>query len=334
MAQDRLEGLDLLRGIAALSVMGFHVGVIFPQIETPFSRAYLAVDFFFMLSGLVLTRTYHQRFQEGLGAAAFMALRLRRLWPTVAIGAVLGLASQLSIYEPDQLVWFFVMNLALVPYLAGGVVFPLNGVIWSIWFELVANFIHARGLARLSQAALLALALAMAALMVACVVKLETLGAGTWDTGSWQGNFAAGLPRVLLSYVIGSLLFLRFGDRPRWNVSGVVAPILLAGGLFLSGWLEGSWVVDAVFVIVLCPLIVLMGMTQIERGRWIGRVAGDLSFPLYAVHVPVFILVAQAGLPWIAAPAAAIAAAAAVLQVTRSQSRAKGGRDLSAVVGA
>ncbi len=322
MAQERLGGLDLLRGIAALCVVLFHVHIFWPEVAAPFSKAYLAVDFFFMLSGFVLTRTYHTRFQAGLGTLVFMRLRLRRLWPTVALGAVLGLISQWHIYPPQDLALFLALNLALLPFLAGGVVFPLNGVIWSIFFELVANAFHARVLARMSHVALGAVAAAMGAIMVIAVLKLQSFGAGTWDVGSWQGNFVAGLPRVMLSYVIGSLLCLKFGDRGLAGTPPWLAPVLLPFAM-IAGWqVEGGWGFDFLFVLLACPVILMAGLTRMPQARAIERWAGDLSFPLYAVHVPILLLASQGGLPWYAGIILAIAGAAAALRLTRAPFKA------------
>ena len=321
MGQGRLGGLDLLRGIAALCVVGFHVHVAFPLVANPFANAYLAVDFFFMLSGFVLTRTYHQRFLSGLGAARFMVLRLRRLWPTIAMGAAVGLLCRIDVYSPPQLTLFFGLNLALIPYLAGGPIFPLNGVIWSILFELAANFLHGKVLARLSQIELLVLALTMAAIMVVAVLKLEAFGAGSWDVGSWKGNFAAGLPRVMLSYVIGSLLYLRFGDQARPGIPAWVAPLGLLAALIGRGLMDGGWMLDMAFVLLVCPAVLMAGLASLDRAGRLERLAGDLSFPLYAVHMPILVLAAKVGLPWFVGPPAALLVAAATLGLTSYVSR-------------
>lgn len=143
MATERLGGLDMLRGVAALSVAFLHVPLAFPAVDTPFTKAYLAVDFFFMLSGFVLTRTYQPRFAAGLGAARFMSLRFKRLWPTIAVGAVFGLISAIGAYTPEKLALLFAMNLALVPYIFGGgkaAVFPLNGAFWSVFLSSRQTF--------------------------------------------------------------------------------------------------------------------------------------------------------------------------------------------------
>lgn len=337
MQEGRLGGLDLLRGVAALCVALFHVHIFWPHIAAPFAKAYLAVDFFFMLSGFVLTRTYHQRFLAGLGACRFMTLRLRRLWPTIAVGAVLGLLSQMHNYSPEELALFFALNLAVVPFLAGGVVFPLNGVIWSIFFELVANFVHARVLARMRQVELVVLASAMTLVMIFAVVKLESFGAASWDTGSWQGNFVAGLPRVMLSYVFGSLLYLKFGDRARFGIPPWAAPVLLPAAMILGWRVEAGWHFDLIFVLVVCPAVLMAGLASFRWANRIEQVAGDLSFPLYAVHVPILLLAAQARLPWWAGLALAILGAVVTLRLTRPrlprQANTRGARVPSRSVG-
>lgn len=316
MENERLGGLDLLRGVAALCVLAFHLNHLFPGIAGPFERAYLAVDFFFMLSGFVLTRTYHERFRKGLRTLAFMRLRLRRLWPTVAIGALIGLISARGDHEAGQLALFFALNLALLPYLAGGVVFPLNGVIWSIFFELVANIFHVAALNRIGKGALLAVACVMGGIMITAAIRLSSFGAGSWDVGSWQGNFVAGLPRVMLSYTIGSLLFLSVGTKPLRAVPAWLAPVLLVGGLAIGSIFAASWQFDVVFVVLICPLILLAGLTSAPRLARIGSLAGALSFPLYADHVPLLAMAKQAGLPWFAGPPLAILVAIVTLALT------------------
>lgn len=315
MAEGRLGGLDLLRGIAALSVVCLHIPIAFPQVATPFTKAYLAVDFFFMLSGFVLTRTYHQRFVEGLSANRFLILRLKRLWPTIAIGSIVGMVSLIDVFPPRELALFFAMSLALIPVLTGegrAVVFPLNGVLWSILFELVANFVHAKALVRMSRLELLFLALTMGFVMVLVAAKLNS-----FDVGAWKWNFIAGFPRVMLSYVIGCLLYFGWGDRARLALPAWFATALFLAALFAGGLMEGGWLFDLLFVILVCPAVLIGGLEGVRSARRLERVFGDLSFPLYAVHMPVLWLVAKANLPWLTGPPIAIFAAAVTLRLTQ-----------------
>jgi peptidoglycan/LPS O-acetylase OafA/YrhL len=79
--------LDGLRGVAALAVVVTHALYFFP----PTPMAYLAVDFFFMLSGFVLAHAYGERLRQGMTAGRFMAIRLIRLYPLYALGSALYL---------------------------------------------------------------------------------------------------------------------------------------------------------------------------------------------------------------------------------------------------
>ena len=86
---DRLYGLDALRGMAAMVVLFMHV--------FGFAAGHLAVDFFFMLSGFIMARTYEPRLQgRTIGAGQFLMGRYRRLGPAMAAGASTGLAIYLA----------------------------------------------------------------------------------------------------------------------------------------------------------------------------------------------------------------------------------------------
>lgn len=309
----------MLRGVAAFAVLLLHLPLAYPEIDTPFSKAYLAVDFFFMLSGFVLTRTYHQRFRTGLSATRFMSLRIRRLWPTIAIGAVFGLISVIGIYAPETLALFFFMNLALVPYLSGSgkaVVFPLNGAVWSILFELVANFFHAKVLAGMSRKWMIALLIAMAVVMITVAAQMNS-----FEVGAWGGNFIAGFPRVMLSYIMGCLLYLSFGDPARFGVPAFAAPALLTTALITGSHIGGGWRFDAIFVILVCPVVLIAGLGQSASAYRLQRLIGDLSFPLYAVHVPILFMLSRVGFPWYFGPPMAIFGAAITLRLTQAKWR-------------
>ena len=86
------EILDGLRGLAALVVVIFHfMEIIIADFSNNFiSHGYLAVDFFFCLSGFVVSYAYDNRI-AGMGLKTFIKLRLIRLQPLVIIGSVLGL---------------------------------------------------------------------------------------------------------------------------------------------------------------------------------------------------------------------------------------------------
>lgn len=86
------ELLDGLRGIAALLVIWYHIfeGFATSPIDQRFNHGYLAVDFFFILSGFVVGYAYDDRWKTTMNTKDFFKRRLIRLHPMVILGAVLG----------------------------------------------------------------------------------------------------------------------------------------------------------------------------------------------------------------------------------------------------
>ena len=291
MKADRLIGLEGLRGVAALCVLAFHSAMIATGFTL--SNAYLAVDFFFMLSGFVMARTYERRFGEGLAAFGFLWGRLRRLWPPMALGGLIGiplLASRLGGALAGNWGIVAALNLMLIPTPIGNVVFPLNGPAWSIFFELFANCLHVLVLRRLPTRGL--------ALLVAGLVPLALLvmPPASLDVGAHPESFLLGVPRVLLPYGMGMLVWRVWGDRPMlWMSPGFTfgaMPLLFGASALLHA---SSLRFDMVFVVVVCPLLLAGGLAYAGHSP-LARLLGAISFPLYAVHLPILELADAHGL--------------------------------------
>ena len=84
--------LDGLRGVAALIVIGYHVFEAFAAspVEQRVNHGFLAVDFFFILSGFVIGYAYDDRWGTRLTLKDFFRRRLIRLHPMVVPACVLG----------------------------------------------------------------------------------------------------------------------------------------------------------------------------------------------------------------------------------------------------
>lgn len=89
--------LDGLRGVAALTVIWYHVfeGFETSPLDQKFNHGYLAVDFFFILSGFVVGYAYDDRWAGrraggGMRMRDFLKRRIVRLHPMVVLGSVLG----------------------------------------------------------------------------------------------------------------------------------------------------------------------------------------------------------------------------------------------------
>lgn len=269
----RLTGLDALRGLAALAVMLYHFGKSY-EIHGLFPRSYLAVDFFFMLSGYVLARIYEPRLTSGLAPATFLFARFLRLWPLVTLGALIGLAS----YDAPLPLWIAALgSLFLLPQLAEpGDVFPLNGPTWSISFELMLNALHALLFVRLPTRWLLVIAALMLPVMAAGIDRFDGMNMGPRLADFWWG-----VPRSILPYVMGICLFRLWRDQPP-----IAVPIWLTLAMLpLSFMVSKVDIFDLLFVTLICPLV-LAGGIRLNAGR-AGDVLGQLSFPLYALHIPI-----------------------------------------------
>lgn len=299
---NRFAGLEALRGIAALVVAYTHVNYFYPDPQFGhllFARGYVAVDLFFMLSGYVLTRTYEGRMP---GSFEFFTKRFARLWPLMAIGTAMGaLFFAIQGVPIQDLAVQLAFGLLILPAL--GFYLALNPPAWSIFFELVANWLHAAVFQRLSTRVLLIIA-AICAAVIAPYALSHAMDIGQTET------FFLGFPRVIMSYLIGVALY-------RWNGDRLIVPSNWAWPLVLSFpvcvWLLGfhtAPLTELAFVLVVGPVMVL-GSLSLPSSRF-ALVLGGMSFPLYAVHVPVLWFAISAGAPMLLAYAISIVAGLAV----------------------
>ena len=280
----RLYGLDALRGIAAVVVVAYHIVHIFELWDWDFP-GYLAVDFFFMLSGYVMARTYEDRLQSGMAVRSFIRVRVRRLWPTVALGVLLG-TPVLFIEYPDVWTLYLVANLFLVPVFAK-FAYPANNPAWSILAELFANFIHALVLARASTAALwVAVGASFTFLLVMAYL------AGSLDFGATAALLPFALPRILMPYAIGIIMYRTWRDTPPFSLHPAVTISILPALILLIP----SAVGDLLFVVAACPLLMIGGLSWRPQSIQMASIAGGMSFPLYAIHYP--LLDAARFWPW------------------------------------
>lgn len=290
-AAGRLAGLDALRGIAALLVVGLHTNAVFGGLQL-FSKGYLGVDFFLMLSGYLMARITEPRLAAGLTPRQFMVARYKRFWGMVALGSLIGIP-YLWIRSGGEW-WPFlpalIANFALLPWPVANLLFALNIPAWTIFAELLANASHVLALRRLSNRgiAILTGALGLAALLVA-------QDWGNLDLGARPGHVWAALPRIWFAYCLGITLWRWRGERALIHLPPTIVmlalPITIIGS-WLLGW--RAWHFDLVFVALICPLVI-SAATQVSRQNWLGWLSAAISFPLFAVHLPILEAVRELG---------------------------------------
>lgn len=310
---ERLLGLDMLRGVAALCVVALHLQWINADHPRIFAKGFLAVDLFFMLSGYVMARVYEGRMANGLPSLKFFTARYRRLWPIMAIGGAIGLP-RLFLVAPDTTSFAIAagFNLLLLPIPAKDLAFPLNFPAWSIFFELSVNLIHGLVLWRLG--------IRWLVVLIAAIIPLTAWAAfhaGTLDVGAHTDDYFIALARAMLSYVIGIVLYRWWHDTPSLRVPPLLAFAAMPV-LFASSWLFGvnDWPIDLGFIVVVCPLLIAGGLRfRSPAGSAMSSAAvalGALSFPLYAVHLPVIQGMNMLGFGSIGGGIAALTAGAAL----------------------
>lgn len=281
---NRLPGIEALRGIAAICVVLLHLQAAFGGHPKVFGKGYLAVDFFLMLSGFLMVRTQEKRFGSLKAAIPFMIARYRRLWPMMALGGILGLP--MLIYKSDSIGQFLMIaipNMALLPVFFPRFVYPLNIPAWTIFYELVANSLHALLLHRLKPV-MLSVSLIIGLPIVIAIAQAY----GTLDLGARPNTFLAAFPRILFAYLIGMAMgrCWQMRDDSRPYLAALALPAMPA--IFVASWYFGitHWLFDLAFVMVFCPLIILGGL-QMRAPSRIAYWMGGLSFPLFAIHMPI-----------------------------------------------
>lgn len=289
----RLFQLDGLRGFAALIIMGYHLQLVFHS-HGPLARGYLMVDLFYLLSGFVLAVSTEKKLNAGVGAFAFTKARFVRLWPLVAVGA--GVAVARAVYignvEPVTLLTWLALDLAMIPSLTGsGPFYRLNGPQWTLFWEVIANFLHALLLRRVPTRWLPVLA---AAFGVALVIVVRQHGSDTMGVSAltWKTWYTP-LPRVGWSYVLGVWMGRKYLEGARtpalpWQIALVlpIAAILCVPYLPLSNP-NG----DLLFVIPVLPLLMWnVALSKPPQALSPAMVwLGNFSLPLYCVHLTVLV---------------------------------------------
>lgn len=293
--------LDMLRGVAAIAVVLLHWFAGFGY--TPFGSGGLAVDLFFMLSGFVIAHSYGDRLLAGFSKKTYLVSRIIRLYPMIILGAVLGVARVIGagVLKGDpvsstDLIGQFVKNLLLLPNTGTDLaaMFPLNGPIWSLHFEMLAYLAFCLFLFKVNSKWILAILPVAAIAVFDWASVIFGVGLSASDQSTSIQVYLHGLGRVTLGFGTGVLVY-RFRDRLLTAVRyHALVPIVLLTAIF---FVPKATMQPLLAVFVICavfPMIVLGGSRVPVSGRFEGlaNALGDLSYPLYAIHVPLLWIVA------------------------------------------
>ena len=285
MGEKRFVVLDGMRGIAAAAVLLTHIGGL-PAALVP--GGYLAVDFFFALSGFVLMHAYGD---SDLGLLGFLRVRAIRLYPLYLAGIVLGGvalvllagASARQVSAAAALGGLFLPTPFVFsgPEWVRGFLYPLDPAAWSLLFELIANAVWFPLRRRLAGVVGIAALAACAVLFVAAYVAYDGLGGGSdWPT-VWGG-----FGRVFFSFLAGALTY-RVWRRAAWRprTPSWLPPMVLV--VFLAFPIGRIWIDGPIVMFLVPPLIYVGACCAPPAVRLVAaahRTLGDASYAVYTLH--------------------------------------------------
>jgi peptidoglycan/LPS O-acetylase OafA/YrhL len=213
----------------------------------------------------------------------------------IIVGVLLGVAVALihnkenlqGRYPDRDVIRATVLSLLLIPNFVSGhlgnFIFPLNRVMWSLFFEMVANLVYATFARQMSKTVLAVASLAG----LAGIVVIGPLG------GPVTGDFLTGFPRVLFGFCAGALIYELWSENRLPKLSLGILPLAVAVLAIANYPIEVRGLafipVAALFAIV---LILGANASPGPRERRLCSVLGRISYPIYLIHIPILYIAA------------------------------------------
>jgi peptidoglycan/LPS O-acetylase OafA/YrhL len=307
------EILDGLRGVAAIMVLAFHVLEAYyvtrsdGYLDQILNHAYLAVDFFFLLSGFVIGYAYDDRWKGGMSIVNFLKRRIFRLHPMVIFGTVFGgvmfyfgaseLFPQIKDVTFITLIAYAVLGILMIPtppsvdIRGWKEMYTLDAPIWTLAFEYIANLLYALVIRKFTK-----IMLAILVAFAACATLHLTLTQGD-VIGGWtidSKHMPIGFTRLMYPFFAGLLLY-RLGKVIRIRQAFLWCSLLLVAVLSVPriGGVESAWmngIYEAAIILAVFPIIVAMGAggkVKKKRTSRLCKLLGDISYPVYLVNYPI-----------------------------------------------
>jgi peptidoglycan/LPS O-acetylase OafA/YrhL len=302
--------LDGLRGVAAVMVVIFHIFETHStsHLDQIINHGYLAVDFFFLLSGFVIGYAYDDRWSK-MTIGGFFKIRLVRLQPMVIMGMIVG--AVLFYFQDSSMfpnihnvpVWkmllCMVIGFTLIPVTPSMDIrgwqemHPLDGPAWSLFFEYIANILYALFIRRFSKTLL-----SIFVFLAACFLIHLALTSPNGDViGGWSFDATqlhVGFARLLYPFFAGLLLF-RISKLTQVKHAFLWCSLLVVFFLAMPRigvsehlWMNGLY--DSMTIIFIFPLIVYLAASGEIKGRSAKKICkflGDISYPIYITHYPI-----------------------------------------------
>jgi peptidoglycan/LPS O-acetylase OafA/YrhL len=312
----RFRVLDSLRGVSALQIVIYHyvltAGAIWEQYWF-LRNAWVWLDFFFVLSGFVMTYVYGDRLRDARSMLGFAVRRFGRVWP-LHIGVLTALVAFIGVINlalPHERWWTITATTPPFGYLSLITEFFLlnsvgiwddyqwNGPSWSIGAELYVYVIFAM-VCVLARRALVAVAAAMVVLGLAAMA--------IWSPRYLHSTIDYGLFRCIAGFFVGVIAYKAYAHIARhkgarlalrnvWVASiaeiavlcAVMAALYVIYQLRILTW--HSLVVPVLFGGVVYVFAFANGAVSRMLDTRAFRRLGDLSYSIYITHVPLLYVV-------------------------------------------
>jgi peptidoglycan/LPS O-acetylase OafA/YrhL len=298
-----MDSLDALRGICALSVAIFHFETTgFLTNIRYFRHSWMLVDFFFVLSGFVITCAYSEHLRRGYSIKSFLLLRLARIWPLHVFMLLCFLALELSklvvqigpptpLFAPPRELGSLFINLVFLQVFGIYDHLTWNALSWSIaaefWIYVTAAIIFR--FIKNGSAFLLGM------ITVVCALWMILSGPPFLNL-----TYNGAVIRCLYGFSIGSLAWAAFSIGPnckehaqgsvdfrlkRWTILETIVVTACGTAVTLSSGGPGTVALPLLFGLCVLILAHQRGhLTALLRHRalvWLG----SISYSMYLIHV-------------------------------------------------
>lgn len=285
--------LDGLRGVAAVLVVVYHLFEAYYPVpaDHPEHHGYLAVDFFYVLSGFVVGYAYDDRWGK-MSIPGFFKRRLARLHPLVILGVLIGaiafwfdpFTNGMAHTSLLQLIGVMLISFSLLPspdIRGWGETHSLDGPCWSLLQEYIANFLYAVFGRKMKKTALWILVI-ISGIILTVVASWRNDVATGWG----YSTFWIAVVRMMYPFFAGLLLF-RLGKLIKLPMAFPLCSLMIIL-LFFMPTFKYNGLYEAACIIIAFPIIVACGAGGTITGKWakLCKFSGDISYPIYITHYP------------------------------------------------
>ena len=293
--QHKFVTLDALRGIAAVLILTRHTSVYWGEVN--FHHAYLAVDLFFMLSGFVVSHAYDKKLiSKTMTFWRFFLTRIIRLYPLYLLAAIISVLVfspkkafiQGDIHIITEYVTALFFTFFYLPYkiYENNSLFTINGVSWSLFFELIINIIYAISRPLLSTNILKFVVVISGLYLAKQSILVDGIDYGyLWD---WQ-SILIGSARTIFGFSCGLLLhriWLKELTIIRSTTKSILLLLLASIPLLFVNISQLNGMIDCLSIFIIFPFCVLLGAKTNPKKQDIRffELLGIISYPTYLLH--------------------------------------------------